>query len=138
RVFLVIRRHPDIGDGRKLVVCINIPSGFVSLITPTHRSSSRYSGRNSSFLQRHWFNTPRCSKTKECGMSFPKRGKFFPGRNGYDDVGGSEDALCFTAEIASALRRSLGTTGAGVKTVAGWTGANEKTVKNWFSGRYGP
>lgn len=71
-------------------------------------------------------------------MSFQKKGKFFPGRNGYDDVGGSEDALCFTAEIAAALRRSLGTTGAGVKTVAGWTGANEKTVKNWLSGRYGP
>ena len=71
-------------------------------------------------------------------MSFPKKGKFFPGRNGYDDGGGGHDALCFTAEIASALRRSLGTTGSGVKTVASWTGANEKTVKNWFSGRYGP
>lgn len=70
-------------------------------------------------------------------MSFPKKGKFFPRRNGYDD-GGGQDALCFTAEIASALRRSQGTTGSGVKTVAGWTGANEKTVKNWFSGRYGP
>src|SRR5690606_4886895 len=94
--------------------------------------------RNSSFLQRLRFNTPRRCKSKECGMSFPKKGKFFPGRNGYDDGGGGHDALCFTAEIASALRRSLGTTGSGVKTVASWTGANEKTVKNWFSGRYGP
>jgi len=71
-------------------------------------------------------------------MSFPKKGKFFPRRNGHDDGGGGQDTLCFTAEIASALRRSLGSTGAGVKTVAGWTGANEKTVKNWLSGRYVP
>lgn len=71
-------------------------------------------------------------------MSFPKKGKFFPERNGYYNGSGGQDAVFFTAEIAAALRRSLGTTGVGVKTVAGWTGANEKTVKNWFSGRYGP
>ena len=70
-------------------------------------------------------------------MSFPKKGKFFPGRHEYDGNEGLE-AACFTKEIAAALRHSLGNTGAGVKTVAGWTGANEKTVKNWFSGRYGP
>ena len=71
-------------------------------------------------------------------MSFPKKGKFFPGRNGYTDNNGSPGSACFSAEIAAALHRSLGPIGAGVKTVAGWTGANEKTVKNWFSGRYGP
>jgi hypothetical protein len=71
-------------------------------------------------------------------MSFPKKGKFFPDQNGHDGGCGREDAICFAAEIAAALRRSLGSTGAGVKTVASWTGANEKTVKNWFSGRYGP
>lgn len=71
-------------------------------------------------------------------MSFPKKGKFFPDRNGYTDRNGSPGSVCFSAEIAAALHRSLGSTGAAVKTVAGWTGANEKTVKNWFSGRYGP
>jgi hypothetical protein len=71
-------------------------------------------------------------------MSFPKKGKFFPDRNGYTDNNGSLGSVCFSAEIAAALHRSLGSTGAAVKTVAGWTGANEKTVKNWFSGRYGP
>jgi hypothetical protein len=71
-------------------------------------------------------------------MSFPKKGKFFPDRNGYTDSHGSQDSVGFSAEIAAALHRSLGSTGAAVKTVAGWTGANEKTVKNWFSGRYGP
>lgn len=71
-------------------------------------------------------------------MSFPKKGKFFPDRNGYTDRDESQDSVGFSAEIAAALHRSLGSTGAGVKTVAGWTGANEKTVKNWFSGRYGP
>jgi hypothetical protein len=71
-------------------------------------------------------------------MSFPKKGKFFPDRNGYTDNNGIPGSVCFSAEIAAALHRSLGSTGAAVKTVAGWTGANEKTVKNWFSGRYGP
>jgi len=71
-------------------------------------------------------------------MSFPKKGKFFPDRNGYTGNNGIPGSVCFSAEIAAALHRSLGSTGAAVKTVAGWTGANEKTVKNWFSGRYGP
>lgn len=44
----------------------------------------------------------------------------------------------FVEEIAAALKRSLGDSRAGVKTVAAWTGANEKTVKNWFSGTCGP
>ncbi|GAW35133.1 hypothetical protein RA2_02193 [Roseovarius sp. A-2] len=46
------------------------------------------------------------------------------------------DALSKT--IALALKRSLGDSRAGVKTVAVWTGANEKTVKNGFSGTYCP
>lgn len=71
-------------------------------------------------------------------MSFPKKGKFFPKENGYNGKGGHQTNVCFVEEIASALKRSLGDSRAGVKTVAAWTGANEKTVKNWFSGTYGP
>jgi hypothetical protein len=71
-------------------------------------------------------------------MSFPKKGKFFPRENGYDGNGGHQTSGCFADEIASALKRSLGDSRAGVKTVVAWTGANEKTVKNWFSGTYGP
>jgi hypothetical protein len=70
-------------------------------------------------------------------MSFPKKGKFFPGQNGCNGGGHSDDGF-FAAEIAAALNRSLGSTHAGIKTAAGWTGANERTAKNWFSGRYGP
>jgi hypothetical protein len=44
----------------------------------------------------------------------------------------------FSAEIAAALDRALGSAPAKVKIAAGWTGANERTAKNWFSGRYGP
>lgn len=71
-------------------------------------------------------------------MSFPKKGKFFPKENRYNGKGGHQTNGCFGEEIASALKRSLGDSRAGVKTVAAWTGANEKTVKNWFSGTYGP
>ena len=71
-------------------------------------------------------------------MSFPKKGKFFPKENGYNGKDGRQTNRSFVEEIASALKRSLGDSRAGVKTVAGWTGANEKTVKNWFSGKYGP
>ena len=71
-------------------------------------------------------------------MSFPKKGKFFPKENRYTGNGGNEVDSCFVDEITSALRRSLGDSRAGVKTVASWTGANEKTVKNWFAGKYGP
>lgn len=71
-------------------------------------------------------------------MSFPKKGKFFPGRNRYDGGGARLTESGFAAEIAAALNGSLGPTRAGVKIAAAWTGANEKTVKNWFSGRYGP
>ena len=71
-------------------------------------------------------------------MSFPKKGKFFPKENGYKENVGGQTNGCFAEEIASALKRSLGDSRAGAKTVAAWTGANEKTVKNWFSGAYGP
>lgn len=71
-------------------------------------------------------------------MSFPKKGKFFPKENGYNGKNGHQTNGWFVEEIASALKRSLGDSRAGVKTVARWTGANEKTVKNWFSGTYGP
>ena len=69
-------------------------------------------------------------------MSFPKKGKFFPKENGYDGNGQVDRTNWFACEeIAAALRRSLGDSRAGVKTVAAWTGANEKTVKNWFAGQ---
>ena len=71
-------------------------------------------------------------------MSFPKKGKFFPKESEYNEVGRQQTSGCFADEVASALKRSLGDSRAGVKTVAVWTGANEKTVKNWFSGTYGP
>ncbi len=71
-------------------------------------------------------------------MSFPKKGKFFPKENGYNGDGSGPTGAGFVDEISSALRRSLGDSRAGAKTVASWTGANEKTVKNWFSGKYGP
>lgn len=71
-------------------------------------------------------------------MSFPKKGKFFPKENGNNEEIGGETNGCFVEEIASALKRSLGDSSAGIKTVAVWTGANEKTVKNRGSGVYGP
>ena len=71
-------------------------------------------------------------------MSFPKKGKFFPSRNGHAPAVAVQHAGSFAGEIAAALRRSAGKGSAGIKIVANWTGANEKTVKNWFSGRYGP
>lgn len=71
-------------------------------------------------------------------MSFPKKGKFFPGRNGHGIGGEGQHPGVFAGEIAAALRRSVGSGGGGIKIVASWTGANEKTVKNWFAGRFGP
>jgi hypothetical protein len=73
----------------------------------------------------------------EDGMSFPKKGNFFPEGAGPGGDGRGRDGH-FATEIAAALRRSFGDSHAGVKTVAGWTGASERTVKNWFSGQYGP
>lgn len=70
-------------------------------------------------------------------MSFPKKGKSFPG-NGVNGGGSPSSETRFATEIAAALKRSLGSTHAAVKTAAVWTGAHERTAKNWFSGRYGP
>ena len=70
-------------------------------------------------------------------MSFPKKGKFFPGPNSWTGIGQADDDV-FAAQIAAALHRALGSSHAGIKTAAGWTGAHERTAKNWFSGRYGP
>ena len=73
-------------------------------------------------------------------MSFPKKGKFFPGQESGNGSNGGQppDGRCFAEEIAAALHRALGSAPAKVKIAAGWTGANERTAKNWFSGRYGP
>ena len=71
-------------------------------------------------------------------MSFPKKGKFFPRENGYDERQADAATGSFAQEIAATLRRELGESRAGVKTVEGWTGANEKTIKNWFAGKYAP
>jgi hypothetical protein len=73
------------------------------------------------------------------GMSFPKKGNFFPaesrsGGSGNHRIG----ARKFAEQIAGALNDALGGTSAHIKIVAAWTGANERTVKNWFSGHYGP
>lgn len=71
-------------------------------------------------------------------MSFPKKGKFFPGQDGSGVGGEPPDGKGYAVEIAAALHRALDSTHAGVKIAASWTGANERTAKNWFSGRYGP
>ena len=75
-------------------------------------------------------------------MSFPKRGKTFPGGPGthgteqIQEIGSNPHR--YIAAVAAALRESLGDTRAGVKTVVAWTGTNERAVKNWFGGRNGP
>lgn len=71
-------------------------------------------------------------------MSFPKKGKFFPGQDWDANGGEFSDGRSYAAEIAAALHRALDSARAGAKTVAGWTGADERTAKNWLSGRYGP
>jgi hypothetical protein len=64
---------------------------------------------------------------------FPKKGKFFPGRNRTNHQAGD-----YVSVVAAELRRELGDTHQAVKTIMRWTGANERTVKNWLAGRYGP
>ncbi|MET4200738.1 hypothetical protein [Bradyrhizobium sp. LA6.12] len=72
-------------------------------------------------------------------MSFPKKGKMFPGeQNDELAIEHGTHSKIFAARIASALNEELGKTSAHVKIVAAWTGAHERTVKNWFAGRYGP
>ena len=76
------------------------------------------------------------------GMSFPKKGKFFPSQAGRNESETPRAGL----RMGRALRLKLPQRCAGrsdqhtpgIKIAAGWTGANERTAKNWFSGRYGP
>ena len=73
---------------------------------------------------------------QERGMSFPKKGKSFPKRDG--DGRSDFDDQAFAKKIASALKSELRDRNSRAKLVAGWTGANERTVKNWILGRYAP
>jgi hypothetical protein len=71
-------------------------------------------------------------------MSFPKKGKSFPKRDGNGSSKFSLDGHAFALKIASALKSELKDRNSRAKLVAGWTGANERTVKNWILGRYAP
>jgi hypothetical protein len=71
-------------------------------------------------------------------MSFPKKGKSFPKRDGDGNSDFSLDDHAFAMKIASALKSELKDRNSRAKLVAGWTGANERTVKNWILGRYAP
>jgi hypothetical protein len=75
---------------------------------------------------------------QERGMSFPKKGKSFPKRDGNGSSNANLDDQAFALKIASALNSELKDRNSRAKLVAGWTGANERTVKNWISGRYAP
>ena len=71
-------------------------------------------------------------------MSFPKKGKFFPKANGYSGHGEAPPVSSFAAEIAFALKRSLGDSRSGDRTVVAWTRDNETILINCFSGTDGP
>jgi len=71
-------------------------------------------------------------------MSFPKKGKSFPKRDGDGSADFSLDDHAFAMKIASALKAELKDRNSRAKLVASWTGANERTVKNWILGRYAP
>jgi hypothetical protein len=71
-------------------------------------------------------------------MSFPKKGKSFPKRDGGGRSDFRLDDQAFAKKIASALKSELKDRNSRAKLVAGWTGANERTVKNWILGRYAP
>jgi hypothetical protein len=75
---------------------------------------------------------------QERGMSFPKKGKSFPKREGDGSSDFSLDDHAFAMKIASALKAKLKDRNSRAKLVAGWTGVNERTVKNWILGRYAP
>jgi hypothetical protein len=75
---------------------------------------------------------------QERGMSFPKKGKSFPKRDGNGSSNFNLDDHVFALKIASALKSELKDRNSRAKLVAGWTGANERTVKNWILGRYAP
>lgn len=71
-------------------------------------------------------------------MSFPKKGKSFPQRDGNGSSNLKLDDHAFAQKIAAALKSELQERNSRAKLVASWTGANERTVKNWISGRYAP
>ena len=71
-------------------------------------------------------------------MSFPKKGKSFPKRDGDGSSDFRLDDRAFAMKIASALKAELKDRNSRAKLVASWTGANERTVKNWILGRYAP
>jgi len=71
-------------------------------------------------------------------MSFPKKGKSFPKRDGDGSSDFILDDHAFAMKIASALKSELKDRNSRAKLVASWTGANERTVKNWILGRYAP
>src|SRR5690349_18493611 len=71
-------------------------------------------------------------------MSFPKRGKSFPKRDGNGASDFRLDDHAFAMKIAAALKSELKDRNSRAKLIAGWTGANERTVKNWILGRYAP
>ena len=75
---------------------------------------------------------------QERGMSFPKKGKSFPKRDGDGSSDFILDDHAFAMKIASALKSELKDRNSRAKLVASWTGANERTVKNWILGRYAP
>jgi len=71
-------------------------------------------------------------------MSFPKKGKSFPKRDGDGSSDFSLDDHAFAMKIASALKSELKDRNSRAKLIAGWTGANERTVKNGILGRCAP
>jgi hypothetical protein len=63
----------------------------------------------------------------------PKKGKVLHQPTDQDGSG-----VEYSAAIAAALRRELGTSHQAVKSAMRWTGASERTVKNWLAGTSGP
>jgi hypothetical protein len=75
---------------------------------------------------------------QEGGMSFPKKGKSFPKRDGSGGPNSGLNDHDFAMKISAALKSELKDRNSRAKVVAGWTDANQRTVKNWISGRYAP
>lgn len=66
------------------------------------------------------------------GARQAKSGKKLPRRNGTLSAEG------YTAAIATALRRGMGSGGGAAKQLERWTGASNRTVRGWLSGVRGP
>lgn len=64
---------------------------------------------------------------------FPKMGKTIP-----DEGEGKVDQLRYRLAIAAALKRELGGSHRGIKTLMRWTSVSERTAKNWLVGSNGP